>query len=141
MSTFVQSDQLLEVWLQCLSELMADVEAWASELGWSTRRIEMQLSDSEVGKYQVPSLLLAKGECEIWINPRDRNTSDYAGVVEIYLMPVMDDVVTLLFKHDHWTFQVLPQSCIHSDCAVDTGESLSRESFGKVLDVVMCHEV
>lgn len=141
MSTVVQPDQPLEALIQCLSELINDVEAWARELGWSTRRVERLLSDSDVENVQVSSLLLAKGEWEIWINPMYRSALDLAGVVEIYLMPIMEDVVTLLLTHGIWKCHVRHQACMKFDSLVVTGETLSRETLRKILDVVMRHEV
>ena len=141
MSTVVQPEQIQQSWLQQLSSLIDDVEAGASELGWSARRVDIELSDAEVGKYQAPSLFLEQGACEIWVYPRYRDTPNDEGVVEVDLMPGMDDIVTLRFQHGDWKFRVRPQSCLNSDCPVRTGESLTRESIRKVLDAVTRHEV
>ena len=83
MSTVVQPEQILQSWLQQLSSLIDDVEAGASELGWSARRVDIELSDAEVGKYQAPSLFLEQGACEIWVYPRYRDTPNDEGVVDV----------------------------------------------------------
>src|ERR1700735_1880977 len=43
-------------WIKRVTALVSQVEQWARELNWSTRRVEKKLDDSWIGKYRVPAL-------------------------------------------------------------------------------------
>src|SRR5689334_1407031 len=42
-------------WIERVSVLVDQVEKWAKEMGWSTRRIEKKLDDPWIGKHRVPA--------------------------------------------------------------------------------------
>jgi hypothetical protein len=44
-------------WVDQVEKLVAQVERWGQDLGWSTRRIDKRLDDSYVGKHRLPALL------------------------------------------------------------------------------------
>src|ERR1043165_805132 len=48
-------------WIERVESLVGNVEQWAKELGWSTRRIEKKLEDTRIGQHQVPALLMQEG--------------------------------------------------------------------------------
>lgn len=39
-------ERLKDDWLARLKDLILNIQSWAEELGWTTRRIEVTLSDS-----------------------------------------------------------------------------------------------
>ncbi len=89
-------------WLALLGGLVAEVERWAGELGWSTRRIEKKLEDHELGTHRVPALLLQREAVRILLDPIARDVPGSDGVVDLYLMPAFDDVATLSHTDGEW---------------------------------------
>ena len=74
---------------------MQTVQTWADALGWSTRQIEVTLTDSQIGKYKAPALLLQEDAIRILLEPIGRSAPGAEGVVDLYLMPAYDDIASL----------------------------------------------
>jgi hypothetical protein len=89
-------------WLLMLKKLIADVEEWANDLGWSTKRIDKPMEDSEVGKYSAPALLLQVETTKLLMEPITRRAPGTEGVVDLYLMPGYDDIASLYFYNNRW---------------------------------------
>ncbi len=90
------------IWIDRVRALVAQVEQWAKELGWSTRRVEKELDDSWIGKHDVQALLMQEDTCRILLEPVGRATPGTEGVVDLYLMPAYDDIASLYYYGDRW---------------------------------------
>ncbi len=91
-----------QLWLSRLDELVQRVQNWATEFGWSTRRIETRMKDSEVGRYLAPALLLQDETTRVLLEPIARSAPGAEGVVDLYLMPAYDDIASLYFSEGEW---------------------------------------
>lgn len=89
-------------WLHRLSALIQDVQTWAEELGWTTKKIELTLSDSLLGKYKAPALLMQDDSVRILLEPIARTAPGAEGVVDLYLMPAYDDIASLYLYNNGW---------------------------------------
>jgi hypothetical protein len=120
-------------WIDRVSSLVAQVDAWGKDLGWSTRRIEKRLEDSYIGKHSVPALLMQEETCRIMLEPVGRSAPGVNGVVDLYLMPAYDDIATMYYYDGQW----------HLHCAFpgDAGPTANtREAAGKVLSIEALQE-
>jgi hypothetical protein len=81
---------------------MERVDHWAKEIGWSTRRVEKKLQDSEIGTYQAPALLMQEGTTRVIMEPIARAAPGAEGVVDFYLLPAYDDIASLYYYADGW---------------------------------------
>ena len=61
---------ILHGWLERYSSLLSSVETWVKELDWATRRIEIPMEDSKIGKYKVSGLLMQEGKDRILLSDR-----------------------------------------------------------------------
>lgn len=100
-------EQVRDEWLGRLSALVKIVERWAQEFGWSTRRIDVQMEDSQIGDYTAQALLLQEGRTRLQLEPIARFASGVEGVVHLYEMPAYDDIVALLFHDGNWHLHFL----------------------------------
>lgn len=116
-------------WLKCLTALVDSIEGWARELGWSTRRIEKQMKDSEIGDYEAPALLMQEETTRALLDPIGRSAVGAEGVVDLYMMPAFDDIARLVHRDGQWWLHV------------DEVEprSLSRESLRGALESMKNH--
>lgn len=89
-------------WIDRVSGLVDEVERWAREIDWSTRRIEKRLDDLWIGKHRVPALLMQYETCRALLEPIGSSASDAEGVVDLYLMPAYDDIARLCFCDKKW---------------------------------------
>ncbi len=122
------------IWLNRLSSLVGQVEQWARELDWSTRRVEKKLDDAWIGRHRVPALLMQEDTCRILLEPVGRSAPGAEGVVDLYLLPAYDDIARLYYYGDRWNLHYLfpgtkPVASVRESEAL----SLSKETFAKVL--------
>jgi hypothetical protein len=94
-------------WLTMLTSLIGSVEAWTKKLGWSSRRIEKPMEDSEVGKYVAPALLLQEETTKVLLEPITRSAPGAEGVVDLYLMPGYDDIASLYYYKNRWNLHYM----------------------------------
>ncbi len=123
------------VWLERVTALVAELEGWAHELGWSTRRLEKSLEDARIGKHRVPALLLQQDLCRIMLEPVGSSAPGSEGVVDLYLMPAYDDIATLLFYQNRWNIH-LAFTGENADARTRPAEPrpLSKQTWNAVLD-------
>ena len=126
-------------WIKRVGDLVDQIESWAKELGWATRRIEKTLEDSWIGKHRVPALLLQAETCRIILEPIGRSAPKAQGVVDLYLMPAYDDIASLYFTRNHWNLDYLFSNPAGTNARNTKTVRLDAESFGKVLEEMRQH--
>lgn len=124
-----------ESWIDRVTSLVDQVEQWAREMGWSTRRVEKRLEDARIGKYPVPALLMQQDIYRVLLEPIGRSTPGADGVMDLYLMPAYDDIASLYYYGDRWN---LHYPRLHGTNAVVSPSKaealpLSKETLEKVL--------
>jgi hypothetical protein len=116
-------------WVARLSALVDSVEQWAQEDGWSTRRIEKQLEDSDIGTYQAPALLLQREFTKMLLEPIARSAPGAEGIVDLYRMPAYDDVASLYFHGGAWQLHHVRTSIpVERQVTLGSGRPLSKEA-------------
>jgi hypothetical protein len=93
------------LWIDRVTDLVSQVEHWATELGWATRRLRKRVDDSWIGKHDVPALLMQEDICKVMLEPVARSIAGTEGVVDLYLMPAYDDIASLYYHGDRWYLQ------------------------------------
>jgi hypothetical protein len=130
--------KLRDKWLLGLSTLMDTVQGWAQELGWSTRRIEKRMEDSQIGTYQAPALLMQEGTTRMLLEPIARSAPGVDGVVDLYLMPAYDDIATLYHCEGQWQLHYLfPGTPAAPTISEANSKPLSKETFKEVLEEML----
>ena len=94
-----------EAWINRVTQLVDQVERWAQDLGWATRRVDKRLDDSRIGRHHVPALLMQEGTSRVMLEPVGSSSPGTEGVVDLYLMPAYDDIATFYYYDDHWNLQ------------------------------------
>lgn len=123
-------------WLTGLTALVEAVEKWAQELGWSTRRIETRMEDSEVGTYRAPALLMQAETTRLFLEPIARSAPNEEGRVDLYVMPAYDDIASLFFSHGKWELLYVPVgTAVATSSRVET-QPLSKAALQEVLQTL-----
>ncbi len=139
-SSAIDGQRLREEWLGRLSILVESVEKWSEELGWSTRRIEKEVEDSQIGKHRVPALLLQKGSTRMLLDPIARSAPGAEGVVDLYVMPAFDDVASLYFYDGAWQLHyAMPRQPVVAAVPEALAQPLSKQAFGEVVEELKQH--
>jgi hypothetical protein len=128
-------------WLKRLGDLVDHIEGWAKELDWSTRRIEVNIEDSQIGTYRAPALLMQKETTRAFLDPISHSTPGSEGLVDLYLMPAYDDIARLYFQTSKWhlTF-TFPDSPAQPATRKTRAKTLSRKTFQEVLEEMVKHD-
>jgi len=134
MSAVRNAEELRKEWLDRLSRLVHDVKNWAEKLGWSTRQFELAREDSKIGRYQAPALVLQKDATRILLEPIARSAPGANGVVDLYLMPAYDDIVSLYLVDDRWQLHYMfPGTATVETIREAEGRLLTEETFREAL--------
>ncbi|MBI3411758.1 MAG: hypothetical protein HY040_25790 [Planctomycetes bacterium] len=129
-----------EVWIDRVTSLAAQVEQWARELGWSTRRVEKKLDDARIGKHRVPALLMQEETCRILLEPVGRSAAGAEGVVDLYLMPAYDDIASLYYYGNQWNLHYMYPGAKPVAAVRDADHApLSKETLERVLAEMRRH--
>jgi hypothetical protein len=121
-------------WIGRVNSLVHEVERWAAEMGWSTRRVEKKLDDVRIGKHRVPALLMQQDTFRVLLEPVGRSTPGAEGVVDLYLMPAYDDIASLYFYEDRWNLHyIFPGTTGVATVREARAMPLSKESLEMVL--------
>jgi hypothetical protein len=137
MTTISTSSEILDNWLKRLSALIGDVEVWAGEIGWATKRLDVSLSDSHLGKYKAPALLMQDDGVRLLLEPIARTAPGAEGVVDLYLMPAYDDIASLYFYDNSWhVHYISPKSPTVARIRDADGKPLSLDSLREVLEAM-----
>jgi hypothetical protein len=122
------------IWIDRINSLVGQVEQWAREMNWSTRRVEKKLDDARIGNHRVPSLLMQEDTCRVLLEPVGRSAPGAAGVVDLYLMPAYDDIASLYYYSNQWNLHYMFPGT-RSVATVREAEAmpLSKETLQKVL--------
>ena len=130
----------LERWVGRVTRLVDAVEAWARELGWSTRRLDKQLDDHEIGRHVVPALLMQRELHRLMLEPVGRSGPGTSGIVDLYLLPAYDDIATFYCEGENWTVHYLfPGSAPVASVREAQSLPLAREVVEKVLGELTRH--
>ena len=121
-------------WVDSVKALVDQVETWAKEMNWSTRRVGKKLDDPWIGKHRVPALLMQEDTCRILLEPVGRSAPGAEGVVDLYLMPAYDDIATLYYDGTRWSLHYLfPGTKAAATVREAESMPLSKEALEKVL--------
>ncbi len=135
-----RKETLRTEWLNRLSALVDSVQGWAEELGRSTRRIDKQMGDSQIGPYEAPALILQRDWIRVLLDPIARSAPNTEGVVDLYRMPAYDDIASLYYYDNNW--HVHDQAAGPSSAATireAQAKPLSMETFREVLEELKRH--
>lgn len=127
-------------WIGRVIELVGDVEQWARELGWATKRVEKKLADARVGTHRVPALLMQEDTCRIILEPVGRSAPGTDGLVDLYLMPAYDDIASIYHYGGHWNLHyVFPGRKPVATVREAEALPLSKEALESVLTEMKQH--
>lgn len=128
------------IWIERVNTLVDQVEQWAKEIGWSTRRVDKKLDDPWIGEHRVPALLMQEDLCRVLLEPIGRSTPGTEGVVDLYAMPAYDDIASLYYHRNQWNLHYMfPGGRPVADIREAESMPLSKETLSKVLAEMRQH--
>jgi hypothetical protein len=89
-------------WLERLNALVSLIKGWVEASGWRTRQTAKTVTEPALGRYEVPLLIMERGEIEVILAPLTRVRPEADGTVDLYLMPGYDDLATIESADGGW---------------------------------------
>jgi hypothetical protein len=80
-------DVVLAEWLHAVDGLAGNTESWAKELGWVTKRVQRRLSETLLGTYGTPQLLMHAAPNLYVLDPVARFVPGAAGAFDLSVQP------------------------------------------------------
>jgi hypothetical protein len=85
--TAAVKEVVMTEWTQAVNTLIEDVEAWVSESGWRSRRVERKMTESLLGTYSLPQLQVF-AEADLYVfEPVARFVPAAAGAYDLSIQP------------------------------------------------------
>lgn len=138
--TNADPDAIRDAWIIRLNELFGNIETWAQSFDWTTRRLDKSMKDPEIGPYRAPGLILQKEFTRILIDPISRTTTGSDGLVDIYVMPALDDIASLYFYDGRWNVHYrVPNDEAAATIPDAPARPLTRETLAEVLEGMVQH--
>jgi hypothetical protein len=129
------SQQLKERWIERLSALVNEIRRWAVEMEWSAKEVSKAMEDSAIGNYTAPGLLLQKEFTKVLLEPIARSAPGAEGVVDLYLMPGLDDIASLYYYGGGWQLHYMsPKSPTDATHREVESKPLNKEAFREVIE-------
>jgi hypothetical protein len=75
-----------------MAGLVENTEVWAKELGWVTKRVQKRLSETLLGSYETPQVLMHAAPNLYVLDPVARFVPGAAGAFELSVQPSFDSV-------------------------------------------------
>ncbi|MHC5539472.1 hypothetical protein ACYOEI_14740 [Singulisphaera rosea] len=128
-------------WLKSLDALVSLVKHWVEAVGWQTRLTTKLVTDPDLGRYEVPLMLMERGGVEVVLSPLARTEPGAVGVVDLNLMPTYDDIASLEYDGDSWSIRLAsPLNSTSSRPASGLQRHpLDRNAMNRILDAVATH--
>ena len=121
-------------WLECLNALASRVKPWVEKAGWRTRIVSKPTRDPELGRYEVPLLLMERDGVEVALNPVSRFVPGADGAVDLYVVPAYDEVAGLYFADGQWTLHYVFHEAEAAGVRKAEAMPLSEATINRVLD-------
>ncbi len=139
-------EQVRDEWLRAVEQLVTNVEGWCKANDWPTRRIDKHITESPIGEYVAPALLIQVDLVKLLLEPVARFVPGAEGVVDLYRMPEYDDVATLYRHggawqvHYHFTGRDVPPEFRSRNLPLTADEPvppLTAEEFTRVVKLLV----
>ena len=78
---------MLEEWKRSVDDLVGYTESWAKEFGWVTKRVPKRLSETLLGTYLTPQLLMHAAPNLYVLDPVARFVPGAAGAFDLSVQP------------------------------------------------------
>lgn len=85
---------LRDQWVATLNQLMTEIQSWCTEWDWSVRRDDKTLSETTLGAYVAPALLIKTPDLRLHVEPIARMIAGKAqGRVDLEAWPTLQRLV------------------------------------------------
>jgi hypothetical protein len=93
-------------WVAEVRRLVAEAEEWSQRQGWAVRRDEKTITETGLGRYSVPVLLIQTPRGRLLLDPIARHIVGASGRIDLCGLPSYDPT-PIVREADGWQFKSL----------------------------------
>ena len=123
--TRVLGGMVLEEWMHAIVAIEGEAEGWSAEAGWRSRRVSKNLSESLIGTYEAPQLLIFAEPNLYVLDPLARFVPGGQGSFDFAVQPSYQ--TTSLYRDDSGKWYVHVE--IRNGVSQGKREEWSRDAF------------
>jgi hypothetical protein len=120
--------QVRDAWIAEVNKMAYDVERWAAENDWDTKRETKELLEDEIGAYEAPVVRVQTMQGRIYFEPTARFVGGANGRIEIAATPSFWQA-TLLKTDGGWRFM--------TEDLEEMNKGWTREDFSDVVSYLL----
>jgi hypothetical protein len=117
-------------WLRTVNSLLTNIEGWAENEGWLTKRDDKEIQEQELGSYTAQVLTIQSPQGRIIIDPIAKFVVSGDGRIDLYAWPSLNRV-RLLRKNRKWI--------VRTDSGIDWPKPWGRETFLNLANGLLAH--
>lgn len=115
----------LEIWLSLVDKLLSQIEKWAGQREWQTRREDKSITEGIIGTYSIPVLQIKLPAGVFYVEPMARYVIGAEGRVDLYSWPTLQRLL-LIRRDDKWVLK--------TDSLIDWPQTWTRKTFYEVAE-------
>jgi hypothetical protein len=116
-----EAAQIRDEWLGAVDALRQQVRGWAEQQGWSVTQAEREVTEDEIGTYEVAALEIDAPQGELILEPIARFVGGAAGRVDLSVWPSLFRVMLLRDSNSHWV--------VHTESGIDWPNPWGEHTF------------
>ncbi len=93
--------EVLQEWKQLVENLIQEIARWSKAEGWSVDRQPVELNESKLGTYEVPSLVIDTPNGRLMVKPAARYVFGADGRVDLYSWPSLNKLL-IVRTNEEW---------------------------------------
>jgi hypothetical protein len=114
-----------ERWMKLVSDLCAEIYAWAGQREWNAHQESKTITEEHFDTYELPALIVGYPGGRLHVDPVAANIAGGEGRVDLLSYPTMNSLM-LILKNGEWK--------VYTDSGVAWPEPWSKESFYQIVE-------
>src|SRR5258707_15644543 len=121
-------EQIRDTWVADVESLAHDIEQWAAENDWDSKRESKEITEDEIGSYQIPVVRVHTLQGRVYFEPCARFVLGASGRIELSATPSFAQVV-MLRTNGSWRFL--------TEDLQDLNKFWSRDGFKDIVSLLL----
>jgi hypothetical protein len=123
----IMGEMVLEEWIEAITSIETQAESWSAEVDWRTRRVPKKISESLLGTYEAPQLLIYAEPNLFVLDPVARFNPGGQGAFDLAIQPSY--YTTSLYRGDdgNWSVHLEVQNGVSKGTRVDWSKDAFRQ--------------
>ena len=116
-----------EAWVESVESLCKKIVGWSKEQHWSVHEDRKQVTESRLGTYELPALMIQAPSGRIHVDPVGRDIVGADGRVDVFSWPTLHRML-LVRDNGGWQLQ--------TDSSIDWPRRWGKRAFVELVEIL-----